>query len=282
MATKKKADNVADAGTGDAILVSPGGGGDAEPVVPAGDATTDQGISVSGESGGTGEAQQTESQPATKKRKVAKLPLDEFPVQIRMPAEDGADETIITVGIGLTYAIARYVAYTIAARGVPSRWLKMRDSAEDPLVWHTIAPDDIQGKHAAHISMVINEAKADRAIYVAAEMRSRARIGNIQGELAAMARDASNPQFRLAIREAMGSLADSMALPIVPTDMLSYGIDWVDAYDEHIASAQQAWGVDPEVCPGCGEVHDEDGFAEALLGDIAPMSYDFNDDVPVA
>lgn len=218
-----------------------------------------------------------------------------YTVMIGMPAplEDNGEwpldhdgrpvvQNWIPIAEAKSWGIARYLAYSIAQRGIPTAWPKQDNSRDEPILdnWYTCSVERAYEAKEPHLQAVFREAVADRAMLAAHEARSRGRIGNIIGELRALADASENPDFRELVNRGVVYIGQAMSTNIMPENSSAYGYDWVRSHVDLMRAALQAWNPgmnDDEACPHCGEVHEH---VEANAHDIArAISQHFGIDV---
>ena len=197
-----------------------------------------------------------------------------FPIRVAMGPGDNPVYT--TVAEAATFAIARYAAYTIAMRGVPTKWPKRENTQNADNAWFTSSVEKARNLSGAHSGSVAQEATYDRAQIAGREMRSRSRLGNVLGDIQGVAESTSNPVVRHAVNAATAALAEALLQPIVANAITDYGVQWAHNAKETLDAAAAAWGVEPfagTVCSAgvahdCHERNAPEIDLEALLRDL--------------
>lgn len=161
-----------------------------------------------------------------------------------------------------TFGIARYLAYAIAARGIPTAWPKRENKQHLGKQvgggWYTASPEKARGLGAELSTKVSEEVSYDQAILATRDMRTRARLGNLLTELRALGEGTSNPAVSLLVRESVQGLSIAALQPVVPDRLYGYGVSWVPGAQDVLDQAAESWGVErfPYVpCSRCGVVH---------------------------
>lgn len=202
-----------------------------------------------------------------------KVDIDEvfsvFPVQVKLPpaanAREGADgeaeTTVLTVMRCATYGIARYMAYAIAMQGIPTRFVKRENKQNHPRGWYSVSVEKATGMGNELANDIRVEAVADRGILAARDMRSRARLGPMIGEIRGVMAETDNDYLRTLLKVATNALGQAMAERVMPENPINYGATWVENSEDVLATVAEAWGVDPiqtdGICAQCGRVHEQ-------------------------
>jgi hypothetical protein len=188
-----------------------------------------------------------------------------WPILVGLPGPEGDDgdrpvAEYATVAIARTFNIARYLAYSIAMRGVPTSWPKEANQQNLPnrAGWFTSSVNKAQNMGRVLSDAVQNGAIQDRGILAAREMRARGRLGPVIGELRDMGREAENPSFVAYMNTAASVLGAALATPVMPRQETNYGVEWVKGHSDILNAASDAWGVDRidmNACAVCGQDH---------------------------
>lgn len=183
--------------------------------------------------------------------------FETWPVFVKIKGEGDA-VTTHQVADCATFGIARYLAYAIAVRGVPTRWPKRENQQNKESSW--LGSSAERAKRMGHVmaAEVVEEATFDRAIIAGAQMRSRARLANILGDVEGVHRAATVGRVRAALRVASMAIAEALLLPIVASDVTTVGVTWLPDAAETINGAAASWDVEAfagELCGQCGHLH---------------------------
>lgn len=188
-----------------------------------------------------------------------------WPVLVGLPGPAGDDGNrpvaeYATVAVARTFNIARYLAYSIAMRGIPTSWPKEANQQNLPNRggWLTSSVAKATNMGRQLTESVQSGAIQDRGILAAREMRARGRLGPMIGELRSMKDETENPNFRAYMNTAASILGAALSTQVMPRQETNYGVEWVKNHTEILNAAADAWGVDRidmNACAVCGQDH---------------------------
>jgi hypothetical protein len=186
-----------------------------------------------------------------------------WPVLVGLPGPPDGDGTrgvaeYATIAVARTFNIARYLAYSIAMRGIPTKWPKEANQQNAPDGWLTSSVAKATNMGQGLTEKVQSGAIQDRGILAAREMRARGRLGPMIGELRAMKDETENPNFRSYMNTAASILGAALATNVMPRQESNYGVEWEKNSAQILQAACDAWGVeriDMNACAVCGQDH---------------------------
>lgn len=203
----------------------------------------------------------------------------DWPVMVGLPNPAGEGEpapiaSYTQVATARTFNIARYLAYSLAMRGIPTKWPKEENQQNHPEGWLTSSVRKAQNLGRVLTEKVQSGAIQDRGILAAREMRARGRLGPVIGELRGLREESENPNFKAYMNTAASILGAGLATPIMPRQETNYGVEWVRGHQQLLDAAADAWGVehlDLNACAVCGQDHQAAGHGAAEEVDMGEL-----------